>query len=141
MLYRWMLAAALVAFQAACQPAAKPQTPPLREQVFAEQKTFKPLWAYHYAGRLPCSDCDYVQADLVLNANAEYLLVAQAVLDGVAGQKVMRMGSYHIRPDGLVMLDERGKYWVLAAENGQLRLGGLQAAVSVFRDGDLCNIP
>lgn len=77
----------------------------------------------------------------MLNANAEYLLVAKAKIDGQYGQSVMRMGSYHIRPDGLAMLDEAGNYWVLAAENGRLRLAGTQNAISVDADGQLCHVP
>lgn len=135
----WVLV--LAALQAGCRPAPPPATPPLHTLAFAAQKTFKPAWSYHYQGRLPCSDCDYVAADLVLDANAEFLLVARAVINGEAGQPVMRLGGYHVRPDGLVMLDGRGQYWVLAAENGRLRLGGAAAAVSVEADGELCHVP
>ena len=143
---RYVMAAVLgllIGFQAACGPnkPATPTTPPLHTLAFSAQKTFKPAWSYHYQGRLPCSDCDYVQADLVLDANAEFLLVAKAMINGQAGETVMRMGGYHIRPDGLVLLDEHGKYWLLAAENGQVRLGDVRQAVSVEQDGMLCHVP
>ena len=137
----WMGALMAAALQAACKPAPPPATPPLHTLVFAAQKTFKPAWSYHYQGRLPCRDCDYVAADLVLDANAEFLLVARAVINGEAGPPVMRQGGYHVRPDGLVMLDGRGQYWVLAAENGRLSLGGGQAALSIEQDGELCHAP
>lgn len=57
-----------------------------------------------YSGKLPCSDCEGIDLELVLSPDLSY--TSSVVYLGKSGDPILREGSYSISEDGKIKLDQ-----------------------------------
>lgn len=137
--YRLILLA-LTVFQTACTPESSSQPQDEREVLSPVVAKDSASWVGIYRGELPCADCDYIEATIVLRDNLHYSLTTRHVgrVAGVLPSE--KRGTFHWRDDGLLQLDAAGDNMVFFAHEKGLQMRGNDGKAYPDSKGKICGL-
>lgn len=139
--YRFLLfALAIPIFQTACTPENSSRPQAGREVLSAVAANDSASWVGIYRGELPCADCDYIEAAIILRDNLHYSLTTRHV-GRVAGLlPTETRGTFHWRDDGLLQLDAAGDNMVFFVHEKGLQMRGNDGKAYPDSKGKICGL-
>lgn len=137
--YRFILLASAL-FQTACTPESSSELQAEREVLSPVAAKDSASWIGIYRGELPCADCDYIEATIVLRDNLHYSLTTRHVgrVAGVLPSE--KRGTFHWRNDGLLQLDAAGDNMVFFAHEKGLQMRGNDGKAYPDGKGKICGL-
>ncbi|WP_107688556.1 copper resistance protein NlpE N-terminal domain-containing protein [Neisseria wadsworthii] len=137
--YRLMVLLAAMS-QAACAPDGSSQPPIEQEVLTAVAPENRSSWAGVYQGQLPCANCDYTEATIILRNNRRYSLITRNI-GRIAGElPTETRGTFHWRDDGLLQLDAAGDNMVFFVHEKGLQMRGNDGKAYPNSRGKICGL-